>query len=58
MWSLSSHPTDGFNLAYNKIENINNRIFEPGKSVTGLMKIKLIKKINYKKETQLLELQG
>ena len=40
----ASHPTDGFNLAYNKIENITNRNLKPGQSATGLIKIKLIQK--------------
>ena len=39
-----SHPTDGFNLVHNKIENIINRNLEPGQSATGLIKIKLIQK--------------
>ena len=39
-----SQPTDGFNLVHNRIENIINRKLEPGKSVAGLIKIKLIQK--------------
>jgi aldose 1-epimerase len=34
-----SHPTDGFNLAYKKIENIKNRILLPNENISGLMKI-------------------
>ena len=36
-----SQPTDGFNLAYNKIENVKNRFLKPGESITGLIEITL-----------------
>jgi len=36
-----SHPTDGFNLAYKKIENINYNILMPNQKIKGLIKIEI-----------------
>jgi len=36
-----SHPTDGFNLAYKKIENINCDVLMPNKKIKGLIKFEI-----------------
>ena len=36
-----SHPTDGFNLAYKKIENINYNVLMPNQKIKGLIKIEI-----------------
>ena len=36
-----SHPTDGFNLAYKKIENINYNILMPNQKIKGSIKIEI-----------------
>ena len=36
-----SHPTDGFNLAYKKIENVNCDVLMPNKKIKGLIKFEI-----------------
>ena len=36
-----SHPTDGFNLAYKKIENINYDVLMPNQKIKGFIKIEI-----------------
>ena len=36
-----SHPTDGFNLAYKNIENINCDVLMPNEKIKGLIKFEI-----------------